>query len=801
MANWTGVITNAGTSLLGEWVDEKTLTITSAQAGTGTVPTAGLMAQTALVSPKQTAAIAGGGEFQGGKRISLQVPAAQEAYTLNQFGVYAKVDEGSPVLLAIYQNEQGIPIPSLSETPDFLYTFLAGISVSNQGHWEVTISASASLTWELVGVPNGIAGLDENGKVPKEQLPEMDAASVAYDNGSSGLGASTVQGALDELVTGLNEGTIAQADATLASTGWTGDTPTQTLSVPGLPANSPAWIGLAIAATAAQRDAARKAALSPTSRAAGSVTITADGAQPTTDLPVTVYYVKKAPEGGAELLASIINMFPGGSTLQIPLDAPTALTATAGNAQVSLTWTDPKDKYATPEGETAQDPDQLVSKWAYTRIVRKVGSQPTGPNDGTTVLESAVRNQYQTEPFVDTGLQNEVSYYYGAFAYNEDGVVSEGNFIESTPTQYITVGVKIDLNDSNPETSVTYTDDAEGLLPSENGDSGFVDNGWNARLQQICGIRPCLLKDGVVNYYLNPDDYSKKENGDPADIVSGEDGDVMVEFDHCYMRIYTDSNYLYVQLSQEAKEGFVDWPFYGEDKKPKKHMYIGVYLSSSGWRSLSGKSYHKTSYSNLTAIPTDRGTGYRALHYMKLCFLQVLYILRFKNLNSQSVIGRGSAVISGQGDTKGMYYGNKGTGGVIKTDGIENLWCSNMLCWINDMYGIKSGSYYIFTPDSRFTQNTDALKCLDTHGGYVSKVCGTNDKGFIASLNPNGLKGSLTTYFCDKQDFWLNGRGTIGFETNFGNGGYGIFGTTIKLDENNSYPSRITYCGGEEYEV
>ena len=222
-------------------------------------------------------------------------------------------------------------------------------------------------------------------------------------------------------------------DATLATTGWTGDTPTQTLSVPGLPANSPAWIGLAVTATAAQRDAARKAALSPTARAAGSVTITADGAQPTTDLPVTVYYVKKASAGGTAMLASIINMFPGGSTLQIPLDAPSALTAKAGNAQVSLTWTDPNDKYATPEGETAQDPDQLVSKWSYTRIVRKVGSQPSGPNDGTTVLESAVRNQYQTEPFVDTGLQNEVTYYYGAFAYNEDGVVSEGVFGSAMP--------------------------------------------------------------------------------------------------------------------------------------------------------------------------------------------------------------------------------------------------------------------------------------------------------------------------------------------------------------------------------
>lgn len=491
MANWTGVITNAGTSLLGEWVDEKTLTITSAQAGTGTVPTAGLMAQTALVNPKQTAAIAGGGEIQGGKRISLQVPAAQEAYTLNQFGVYAKVDEGSPVLLALYQNEQGIPIPSLSETPDFLYTFLAGISVSNQGHWEVTISASTGLTWELVGVPNGIAGLDEDGKVPKEQLPEMDAASVAYDNGSSGLVASTVQGALDELVTGLNEGTIAQANATLASTGWTGDTPTQTLSVPGLPANSPAWIGLAVTATAAQRDAARKAALSPTSRAAGSVTITADGAQPATDLPVTVYYVKKAPEGETTMLASIINMFPGGSTLQIPLDAPTALTAKAGNAQVSLTWTDPNDKYATPEGETAQDPDQLVSKWAYTRIVRKVGSQPSGPNDGTTVLESAVRNQYQTEPFVDTGLQNEVTYYYGAFAYNEDGVVSEGAFASADPKAFDPI-----LENNSWET----VDDigSQGIAPSvwEVGDEKNITVGRETMTMVILGFNHVTLVSG-----------------------------------------------------------------------------------------------------------------------------------------------------------------------------------------------------------------------------------------------------------------------------------------------------------------
>lgn len=135
-----------------------------------------------------------------------------------------------------------------------------------------------------------------------------------------------------------------------------------------------------------------------------------------------------------------MNMFPGGTTLQIPLDAPAGFTAKAGNAQVTLTWTDPKDKYATPEGETAQDPDQLVSVWDHTVLVRKTGSQPAGPNDGTVVVSSSVRDQYASAGYVDTGLQNDTTYYYGVFAYNTDGVASEGAFANATPIAGTPVG-------------------------------------------------------------------------------------------------------------------------------------------------------------------------------------------------------------------------------------------------------------------------------------------------------------------------------------------------------------------------
>lgn len=129
----------------------------------------------------------------------------------------------------------------------------------------------------------------------------------------------------------------------------------------------------------------------------------------------------------------VMNMFPGGSTLQIPLDAPTAFSASAGNAKVELTWTDPKDKYATPEGDISDTGDQLVSEWDHTVLVRKTGSQPAGPNDGTVVVSSSVRNQYQSTPYTDTGLTNDTTYYYAVFAYNKDGVASAGAFASATP--------------------------------------------------------------------------------------------------------------------------------------------------------------------------------------------------------------------------------------------------------------------------------------------------------------------------------------------------------------------------------
>ena len=120
----------------------------------------------------------------------------------------------------------------------------------------------------------------------------------------------------------------------------------------------------------------------------------------------------------------------------IPLEAPNNFVVVADNAKCLLTWTDPKDKYADELGEITDEGDQLVSQFAYTRIVRKTTGYPSGPNDGDIVTESSTRNQYQSTAYSDEGLINNTLYYYAAFTCNTDGVWSGSITGSATPKAY-----------------------------------------------------------------------------------------------------------------------------------------------------------------------------------------------------------------------------------------------------------------------------------------------------------------------------------------------------------------------------
>ncbi len=142
MANWIGVITNAGNNLLAEWVNGKLLTFEHAAAGSGTVPAEALQTQTALTAQKQTVHIMGSERVSNGIRLKLRITAPQTGYTLNQFGIWAKLGEVT-TMIALFQHSQGIPIPSANEAPDFVYTFFATVMASNMGNWTIRVDPSA----------------------------------------------------------------------------------------------------------------------------------------------------------------------------------------------------------------------------------------------------------------------------------------------------------------------------------------------------------------------------------------------------------------------------------------------------------------------------------------------------------------------------------------------------------------------------------------------------------------------------------------------------------------------------------
>lgn len=223
---WLGVITNNGNDLLTRWVEGKNLHITRAAAGQGRVEQTAMLAQSALVNEKQTVSIVSNTPAEKGQRLKLQVTAqAAVGYNLNQFGVWARLDEEEDQMIALFQTDTdiGIEIPSKEAMPDFVYTFYGLLAFSNQGNLTVKIDAAAVVTAETMGqaiaeamgahagdreahaalfekkadlgtdrkvvidqlpvnTPNGIAGLDKDGKVSAAQLP------VNTPNGIAGLG-------------------------------------------------------------------------------------------------------------------------------------------------------------------------------------------------------------------------------------------------------------------------------------------------------------------------------------------------------------------------------------------------------------------------------------------------------------------------------------------------------------------------------------------------------------------------------------------------------------------------------------
>ena len=167
----SAVLTNAGRDLLAQWAAGGELTIDKAACGQGTVNEAYLMGQTQLVAQKKQLSIVRKANVAQGVQLQLQCTNGDvsTAFTINQIGVWAHLDDGASVMIAIYQDSTGVLVPSAAEMADYVFTFYATLQMSNTGELTVTIDSSALVSMETF---SGLEGevddiLDGTTTVPK----------------------------------------------------------------------------------------------------------------------------------------------------------------------------------------------------------------------------------------------------------------------------------------------------------------------------------------------------------------------------------------------------------------------------------------------------------------------------------------------------------------------------------------------------------------------------------------------------------------------------------------------------------
>lgn len=178
--------------------------------------------------------------------------------------------------------------------------------------------------------------------------------------------------------------------------------------------------------------------------------------------------------------------------VQVALEAPTNLVPTPLNARVDLTWTDPVDKYAAPDGQTAATPWDNVATWDHTIVVRKAGSAPTSPDDGELIYTETTRNQHQYSAYTDTSnVINNTEYYYAIYAVTTADVVSDPIVdsckpIEGTPSFYREIGPLSQKyrSDPNPGSIGQYAVFVGGMYANPNVDLTSVVDTFNESLTQ-----------------------------------------------------------------------------------------------------------------------------------------------------------------------------------------------------------------------------------------------------------------------------------------------------------------------------
>lgn len=424
---------------------------------------------------------------------------------------------------------------------------------------------------------------------------------------------------------------------------------------------------------------------------------------------------------------------------------------------------------------TAKLPDGVAGA-----VIRKsTTGYPTSETDGdalTTITTDTV--------YTDTNVTVGTTYYYSAFPYTSTGAYnrSEANRTSVTPKKrdYL-FGYDLVKSTSSPSGRVSYPDDVDnaGFTPAKMNFGGSFSYGdWNFAPGEKFMPRPCMLTyAGVVDHYLNPNDYTQKAEGGASKVADTSfGGNAMMEWPKIYTKRWEEGGVYHFRCSDTPQdESWECWSNYDRLNNQIDHFYTPIYFGSNvsnKLRSISGQA-NMVSQNATTEINYAKANGndwYTEVLADRL-LIQDLLVMMGKSTDGQTVYGKGrcdtnSAVNTGTMNSRGMFWGsNNGTDGV-KVFGMEHFWGNlwrRTAGWMNVngtqkvklTRGTKDGSTASdYNTDGNGYKTVSGATPSGTSGGYISSM---KTEGF--GRIPITASGSSSTFEAD--GLYYNNSGTM----------------------------------------
>ena len=730
---WKGVITNSVSELLAQWTAGKTLTITRAAAGTGRVSEAAMLAQTALVSEKQTVSILSNKTTAQGQKLQLQVTPLATGYPLNQLGIWAKLDSGAARLIALFQTDTdaGVEIPSKTDVPDYVYTFYGLLEFTGSGGTlQVTIDASALVTAESMAAAIKAHNEDENAhegirQAITDKQDKITASGILRGDGKGGVTAQksdTVPTENSDKL--LTSGAVAAALAKKAGLGTGGKVP-----VSQLPVNTPG----------------------------GVAGLGEDSKVGTGQLPINV--PNGIPTLGADGKLSADSLPQVGMTAQIVVTAPTGstVTATLGTKVYTATesggkWTFDVEDYgtytikATKNGQTATDTVTVSVVQQYTATLSYFTATIHVSIDSGSTVTCTKGSKTQSKTASATGT------------------------VDFTVTESGTYTITATKSGETAEDTATITADGQtvNVKLAYRHIYGVVWDGtsttvWSRTDEAASFVNPTPYRAGATSYGSPFDNlYPWSGMVRVTDAVAGE----LVAIPKFWYKWTKSGNSLKLQIADKETDGFHVSPAHadrGDGKGERDIVYIGRYhCNTNNYKSQSGvkpkanitRSTARTSIHNLGSTIWQGAVQMRMTIWM-------LYLVEFADWNSQKTIGKGcgnSSATKNVGYTASMPYHTGTTLASRDSYGlgtqyryIEGLW-DNVYDWGDGCYYNSNGLNIINTPSS-FSDNSGGTAVGVPSSGWPSAFTVATVAGLEWVIYPTASGGSETTYSADDWSF------------------------------------------------